>query len=91
MGLPLSTARLALRPFTPDDGADLYPILVCGFDDLRLERMVAVAEPRNRACLRVLEELGMTLVGPLFCYGADLIEHALTAAARGSGNPGARL
>jgi hypothetical protein len=33
----------------------------------------------------------MSLVGPRFCYGADLVEYELTASTRGSGSPVAPL
>jgi ribosomal-protein-alanine N-acetyltransferase len=59
--------------------------LAWGFEGLRMERIVAVADPRNRASLRVLEKLGMTLVGPRACYGADLVEYEATAARRSGG------
>ena len=45
---------------------------------------MAVAYPQNRASLRVIEKLGMALVGSRFCYGADLVEYELTAGVRGS-------
>ena len=66
-------------------------VFAWGFDGLALERIVAVAYPQNRASLRVIEKLGMSLVGPRFCYGADLVECELTASARGSGSPVAPL
>ena len=37
--------------------------LIAGFDDLGLERIVAVADPENVAARRVLKKLGMTLMG----------------------------
>jgi ribosomal-protein-alanine N-acetyltransferase len=37
--------------------------LIAGFDDLGLERIVAVTDPDNVAARRVLKKLGMTLMG----------------------------
>lgn len=39
-----------------------------GFDQLGLERIVAVAWPENTASRRVMEKIGMRLVGPGFHY-----------------------
>ena len=37
--------------------------LIAGFDDLGLDRIVAVADPENVAARRVMKKLGMTLMG----------------------------
>ena len=55
-------------------------VLAWGLDGLGLERIVAVAYPRNRASRHVIEKLGMTFVGRRVCYGADLVEYELSAA-----------
>ncbi len=56
-------------------------ILRWGFAGLRLHRIVAVADPANAASLRVLEKLGMTELGLRECYGAVMVEHALSLGA----------
>lgn len=52
-----------------------------GFAGLRLPRIVAVADPDNRASLHVLDKLGMTRCGMRDCYGAHMAEYALSLAA----------
>lgn len=52
-------------------------ILRWGFAELRLPRIVAVTDPENRASQRVVEKLGMVLLGPRDCYGARLAEFGL--------------
>jgi RimJ/RimL family protein N-acetyltransferase len=49
-----------------------------GFDELRLERIVAVTLPDNRASRRVLEKCGLTYVGPEFVYGHPHVKYAIT-------------
>jgi ribosomal-protein-alanine N-acetyltransferase len=55
-------------------------VLVWAFAGLRLQRVVAVADPANVASLRVLEKIGMVPVGLRDCYGSWLAEYALTLA-----------
>lgn len=47
--------------------------LAAGFDGLGLERIVAVTHPGNAASRRVMEKLGMTLVGPGRHYGGETV------------------
>jgi RimJ/RimL family protein N-acetyltransferase len=47
--------------------------LAAGFGALGLERIVAVAHPANVASRRVMEKLGMTLVGPGRHYGGETV------------------
>jgi [ribosomal protein S5]-alanine N-acetyltransferase len=54
--------------------------LVAGFDDLELDRIVAVAHPENVASRRVMKKLGMTLMGLGNHYGADTVLYAITRA-----------
>ena len=49
-----------------------------GFAGLLLPRVVAVADPTNRASLRILEKLGMRPLGTRWCYGAEHRVAALT-------------
>jgi len=65
--------------------------LAFGFLDGGLSEVVGVAREANLASLRVMEKLGMSFVGTRFCYGAELVEYELTAAARGSGAVAAPL
>jgi RimJ/RimL family protein N-acetyltransferase len=59
-----------------------------GFETLGLERIVAVARPENGASRRVMEKLGMTLVGPGHHYGADTVVYEIRRAEAGRGSPG---
>ena len=52
-----------------------------GFAGLRLHRVVAVADPANRASLHVLDKLGMTRLGMRDCYGARMVEYEQSLAA----------
>jgi len=54
--------------------------LVAGFDDLELERIVAVAAPDNIASRRVMKKLGMTLMGLGHHYGQETVLYAITRA-----------
>lgn len=54
--------------------------LEVGFETLGMERIVAVTHPQNAASRRVMEKLGMTLVGPGFHYGGETVLYE-----RGSG------
>jgi [ribosomal protein S5]-alanine N-acetyltransferase len=51
-----------------------------GFGVLGLERIVAVAHPDNVQSRRVMEKLGMTLVGPGFHYGDQTVLYELPRA-----------
>ena len=53
-------------------------VLRWAFAGLRLERVVAVADPANAASLRVLDKLGMRRLGTRHCYGARMTECALS-------------
>ncbi|HYZ20483.1 MAG TPA: GNAT family N-acetyltransferase [Gaiellaceae bacterium] len=48
-----------------------------GFDELRLDRIVAVTLPDNYGSRRVLEKCGLTLVGPTFAYGYPHVKYAI--------------
>jgi ribosomal-protein-alanine N-acetyltransferase len=52
--------------------------LIAGFDDLGLDRIVAVAQPENVASRRVMKKLGMTLMGLGRHYGAQSVLYAIT-------------
>ena len=56
--------------------------LAAGFGTIGLDRIVAVTHPGNAASRRVMEKLGMTLVGPGHHYGGPTVLYEL---ARGSG------
>lgn len=49
-----------------------------GFDELGLDRIVAVTEPDNRASRRVMEKCGMTFVGQTTLDGRPHVKYALT-------------
>jgi RimJ/RimL family protein N-acetyltransferase len=49
-----------------------------GFDELQLERIVAVTLPDNRASRRVLEKCGLTFLGRTFVYGHPHVKYAIT-------------
>jgi len=53
-------------------------ILRWAFAVLRLERVVAVADPANAASLHVLDKLGLRRLGMRHCYGAQMVESALS-------------
>jgi RimJ/RimL family protein N-acetyltransferase len=53
-----------------------------GFGEIGLDRIVAVAWPDNVASRRVMEKVGMTLVGPGRHYGHETVLYELTPAAR---------
>ena len=48
-----------------------------GFDELGLERIVAVTLPENRASRRVMEKCGMRFVGVAHVYGHDQVKYAV--------------
>ena len=52
-----------------------------GFAVLGLERIVAVAWPENAASRRVMEKVGMTLVGPGHHYGHETLLYEISRAA----------
>lgn len=54
--------------------------LVAGFDDLELDRIVAVTDPANVASRRVMKKLGMTLMGLGRHYGRETVLYAITRA-----------
>ena len=49
-----------------------------GFDELQLDRIVAVTLPDNRASRRVLEKCGLAFVGPTFVYGHPHVKYVIT-------------
>ncbi len=48
-----------------------------GFEELRLDRIVAVTLPDNHASRRVLEKCGLAFVGPTFVYGHPHVKYAI--------------
>jgi RimJ/RimL family protein N-acetyltransferase len=48
-----------------------------GFDELGLERIVAVTLPTNRASRRVMEKCGLTFVGVVHVYGYAHVKYAI--------------
>jgi RimJ/RimL family protein N-acetyltransferase len=52
-----------------------------GFEQLKLERIVAVARPENLASARVMEKIGMVYQGNAFYYNAEVVYHAISRAA----------
>ena len=52
-----------------------------GFEELKLERIVAVVNPRNVASQRVLEKLGMRYTKDVHHYNADLMYYEISSAA----------
>jgi [ribosomal protein S5]-alanine N-acetyltransferase len=53
-------------------------VLYWAFAGLRLERVVAVADPANEASLHVLDKLGLRRLGMRHCYGTQMVEAALS-------------
>jgi len=51
-----------------------------GFKVLRMERMVSVIDPRNRASARVAEKVGMWSAGVIECHGVEHLLFELDAA-----------
>jgi RimJ/RimL family protein N-acetyltransferase len=49
-----------------------------GFEELGLDRIVAVAWPDNTASQRVMEKCGMRRVGPGFHYGHETVDYEIT-------------
>jgi RimJ/RimL family protein N-acetyltransferase len=48
------------------------------FDELGLDRVVAVTLPTNRRSRRVMEKCGLTFVGVVHAYGQAQVKYALT-------------
>jgi RimJ/RimL family protein N-acetyltransferase len=48
-----------------------------GLGELRLERIVAVTLPTNRASRHVMEKCGMTFVGVMNVYGHAQVKYAI--------------
>jgi [ribosomal protein S5]-alanine N-acetyltransferase len=51
--------------------------VAAGFDQLALERVVALAFPDNRASTRVMEKIGMSFRREVDRYGHRLVEYAI--------------
>lgn len=51
-----------------------------GFEELRLERIIAFVKPDNMASRRVLEKLGMDYQGPKYIFNIDTAYYLLTRA-----------
>ena len=49
-----------------------------GFEELELERIVAVTMPTNRASRRVMEKCGLAFVGVMQVYGTAQVKYALS-------------
>jgi RimJ/RimL family protein N-acetyltransferase len=45
------------------------------FDELRLERIVALSRPENAASIRILEKLGMNPLGHATHRGHDMVKY----------------
>jgi len=54
-------------------------VLKYAFEDLDLERVVAVAFPENLGSIKVMQKLGMTCVGIGRFYNQDLMQYAITS------------
>ena len=52
--------------------------LAYGFDDLRLQKIVAVAFPKNEASQNVMKKLGMSYVKTGFFYEKELVQFAIS-------------
>jgi ribosomal-protein-alanine N-acetyltransferase len=48
-----------------------------GFDELGLDRIVAVALPENRASRRVLERCGLSEIGLVHAYGLEHVKYEI--------------
>jgi ribosomal-protein-alanine N-acetyltransferase len=53
-------------------------VLKYGFDQLGLERIVAVAHPENQASIRVLQKLGMAFERTVVHEGLEHVYYAKT-------------
>jgi len=56
-------------------------LVAYGFQEMRLERVVALIVPDNVRSRRVAEKAAMRLVGPARHYGLDLVKYAIDAEA----------
>jgi [ribosomal protein S5]-alanine N-acetyltransferase len=54
--------------------------VAAAFDELGLDRVVALAFPANRASTRVMEKVGMRFEGEVERYGVELVEYAIERA-----------
>lgn len=52
-----------------------------GFEELKLERIVAIVHRENQASQRVIQKLGMPLTGPASYFGIDCYHYALARSA----------
>jgi ribosomal-protein-alanine N-acetyltransferase len=52
-----------------------------GFEALKLDRIVAVARPENRASARVMEKIGMVFQGYAFYHNAEVVYYAISRVA----------
>jgi ribosomal-protein-alanine N-acetyltransferase len=59
-----------------------------GFETLKLDRIIAVAVPENRASRHVMEKLGMTYDRIAFYYNSDLASYSITRQAFDRPNEG---
>ena len=55
-----------------------HAFLNYAFDELNQEKIVAVARPENAASRRVMEKLGMSLIGTGTFYEQILVQYAIT-------------
>jgi len=62
------------RGLTTEAGRQIVPL---AFGHWKLPRLIALAEPGNVASWRVMEKLGMTLVGPTRYRDVDVVKYAL--------------
>jgi [ribosomal protein S5]-alanine N-acetyltransferase len=51
--------------------------IACGFDELGLDRIVAVALPENTASRRVLEKCGLHEIGLVHAYGLEHVKYEI--------------
>ncbi len=54
-----------------------------GFEQLGLDRIIAITDPDHTASRRVMEKLGMTYDGPRLFYGREMVQYAATTPAAG--------
>ncbi len=52
--------------------------LISGFEVLNLERIVAIANPKNFASRRVMEKVGMTYEKDAFYYNSDVVYYSIS-------------
>ncbi len=63
-------------------------ILEYGFDDLNLDRIVAVAYPENLSSINVMKKIGMSCVGIGRFYDQDLVQYQIKKSEFGSQESG---